>query len=115
MPARTDTYAAEIDDLEKLAAELAARGLRAQVQALPGRLPCLSVTNPQATVLTERVFAQADSYWWSWAERIAGCDEVTTAAGILARVLRTTIPAHDTTTAATHFAHQPAPPTGDTP
>jgi hypothetical protein len=89
MQAPTDTYAAEIDDLTKLAAELAARGLRAQVQEPPGRLPCLHVTNPDATVLTERVFAQADSYWWSWCERIAGCDEPATAASILARVLRT--------------------------
>ena len=89
MHAPIDTYAAEIDDLTKLAAELTARGLRAQVQESPGRLPCLHVTNPRATALSERVFAQADSYWWSWAERIAGCDEPATAAGILARVLRT--------------------------
>jgi hypothetical protein len=35
-----------------------------------------------------KVYSQADAFWYSWAERIAGCDEVTTAAAILARVLR---------------------------
>jgi hypothetical protein len=85
----TDTYAAELDDLEKLAAELAARGLRTQIQTPAGRLPHLDVANPRARAMTERVFAQADSYWWSWAQRITGCDDVTGAADMLARVLRT--------------------------
>ena len=76
-------------DLEKLAIALAALGYRALLRTPAGRLPFLDVSNPRAAVLTERVYAQADSFWWSWAERIAGCDEPATAAGILARVLRT--------------------------
>lgn len=75
--------------LEKLAAELAARGYQADVRRPDGRLPHLDVRNPRATVLTERVYVQAGAFWWSWAERIADDDEVTTAASILARVLRT--------------------------
>jgi hypothetical protein len=86
----TDTYAAEIDDLEKLAAELGTRGLLADVRTPHDRLPYLDVRNPHASALTERVFAQADSYWFSWCERITGCDQTTEAADILARVLRTT-------------------------
>jgi hypothetical protein len=90
MQAPTDTYTAEIDDLERLGIELTTRGLVAQVRAAHDRLPYLEIRNPEASALTERVFAQADSYWFSWCERIAGCDETTTAADILARVLRTT-------------------------
>ena len=66
-----------------------ARGFQADL-CLPGsRLPYLDVRNPRATVLAAKVYAQADTFWWSWAEKIADCDEVSTAAGILARVLRT--------------------------
>lgn len=85
----SDTTQTEQADLEKLAGELAARGYQAHLRTPAGRLPFLDVSNPRAAILTERVYAQADSFWWSWAERIAGCDEVATAAGILARVLRT--------------------------
>lgn len=74
--------------LEKLAAALTARGYHADLRAPHGRLPYLDVRNPRASVLTEKIYAQAGAYWYSWAERIAGCDEVTTAAAILARVLR---------------------------
>jgi hypothetical protein len=84
-----DTPAAEIADLEKLAAELTARGYQADIRTPAGRVPYLEVRNPRAAVLAEKVYAQADAYWFSWAEKIAGCDEVTTAAAILARVLRT--------------------------
>jgi hypothetical protein len=75
--------------LEKLAAELSARGLRATVHELPGELPCLDVHNPQASALSERIYAHAGGFWWSWAERMAGVNDVATAAGMLARVLRT--------------------------
>jgi hypothetical protein len=88
-PASTTDTHTEQADLEKLAAELITRGYNANLRTPPGRLPFLDVSNPQATVLSERVYAQADSFWWSWAERIAGCDDVTTAADTLARVLRT--------------------------
>jgi hypothetical protein len=84
----TDTTA-EQADLGKLAAEMDARGYRAHLRTPAGRLPFLEVRNPATSVLTERVYAQADAFWWSWAERIAGCDQVTTAADMLTRVLRT--------------------------
>jgi hypothetical protein len=85
----SNTTQPEHADLEKLATELAAHGFQAHLRTPPGRLPFLDVSNPRAAILTERVYAQADSFWWSWAERIAGCDEPATAAAILARVLRT--------------------------
>jgi hypothetical protein len=75
--------------LERLAGAMTERGYEAQVRERTGRLPYLDVRNPRASVLAEKVYAQADAFWYSWAERISGCDEVTTAAGILARVLRT--------------------------
>jgi hypothetical protein len=77
-------------ELERLSTELGKHGLVGELCIPPGNLPCLHVQNPQASALTERVYAQADSFWFSWAERIAGCDELSTAAAILARVLRTT-------------------------
>jgi hypothetical protein len=90
MTAQRDAQVADdVSDLSRLGEELAARGYRAHLRAPADRLPFLDVTNPRASVLTERVYAQAGSFWWSWAERIAGCDQVATAAGILARVLRT--------------------------
>jgi len=49
----------------------------------------LDVRNPRVSVLVEKVFAQGESFWWSWAERIAGCEDVAEAATILVRVLRT--------------------------
>jgi hypothetical protein len=88
----TGTQAAEAASLEKLAAALPAHGLRATVRELPGQLPCLDVHNPRASALTERIYAHAGAFWWSWAERITGCEDVTTAAAALARVLRTTHP-----------------------
>jgi hypothetical protein len=84
----TDTPTEELADLERLGAELTARGYQTSICTPPGRLPYLDVRNPRASVLAEKVYAQADAFWFSWAERIAGCDEVTTAAAILARVLR---------------------------
>jgi hypothetical protein len=84
----TDTQTTETADLEKLGAALTAMGYQAQVRTPAGRLPYLDVRNPQASVLSEQVYVQGESYWWSWAERIAPRDHVTTAAGILARVLR---------------------------
>lgn len=92
MPAsvrHADSTESEQADLHILAAALAARGYQATLHTPAGRLPYLDVRNPKASVLSEKVYAQADSYWFSWCERIAGCDEVATAAGILARVLRT--------------------------
>lgn len=80
--------AADISELEKLAAELTARGYTTALRTPAGRLPHLAVTNPRASVLSERVLAQAGQFWWPWAEPIASCDEVAEAATIIARVLR---------------------------
>jgi hypothetical protein len=88
-----DADAGDLADLQRLAPELAALGYTTRLLTAPGRLPCLEVRNPRASLLTERVYAQADSYWYSWGEHIAGCDQPAAAAAILARVLRTADPA----------------------
>jgi hypothetical protein len=84
----TDTRTQDTAGLERLAAELATRGFQTMARASADGLPCLTVRNPRASALTEVVYADAGSFWWSWHEPIAGVDQVTTAAGILARVLR---------------------------
>lgn len=86
---QADQTAADIADLEALAAELTAHRLQATLRTLQGHTPYLDVRNPRASVLSERVYAQAGCFWWSWAERIADSGEPAKAAGILARVLRT--------------------------
>jgi hypothetical protein len=84
----TDTQAQDTADLERLSAELATRGFQTTLRAPGDGPPCLTVRNPRASVLAEVVYADAGSFWWSWREPIARVDQVTTAAGILARVLR---------------------------
>jgi len=85
----TGTQADDITSLEHLATEAAILGLHAAIRQPPGQPPCLHVTNPKASVLTENVFAHGGRYYWSWAEPIAACAQPATAAAILARVLRT--------------------------
>ena len=75
--------------LEKLAAELAARGFQTRLTAPQGRLPSLAVTNREAAMLTETVLADATSFWWPWADRIAAVTDVRAAADMIARVLAT--------------------------
>jgi len=75
-------------DLERLAAEMTARGYQAAVRQPAGRLPYLDVCNPRASVMAERVYAQADWFFWPWAQRIAQCGQPAAAAAIVARVLR---------------------------
>jgi hypothetical protein len=77
----------EVTSLEKLAAELGARGFETRLAAPEGRVPSLSVTNPQATALTENVVAGEGWLWWSWAERIAAVTDVGAAADAISRVL----------------------------
>jgi hypothetical protein len=84
-----DDTGPERAELELLAAELGRHGLRGELCTPPGKLPYLHVRNPEASVLSERVYAQADSFWFSWAERIAGCDDTGAAAATLSRVLGT--------------------------
>jgi hypothetical protein len=73
--------------LEKLAAELRVRGYEARLIAPGGGPPSLAVTNPHAAVLAETVMADATSFWWPWADRIAGVADVGAAADVIARVL----------------------------
>ncbi|MGH3155447.1 MAG: hypothetical protein ACRDNF_02555 [Streptosporangiaceae bacterium] len=80
----------DLADLEKLVPELITRGLQTNMRTPEGKLPYLEVRNPSVQALTEKVYAQADAYWFGWAERIAGCEEVAKAADTLARVLHAT-------------------------
>jgi hypothetical protein len=79
-----------VTDLANLATELAIHGYQTTLNSPVGNAPCLVVRNPHATVLTETVHASQGSYWWSWKEPIAPCDQPAQAAALLARVLRTT-------------------------
>ncbi len=84
-PGHDDTGPA---DLDRLAPHLAAVGFRATVQEPRGRLPYLDVRNPRSAAMSEKIYAQADWYFWSWAQRIAPCGQPAAAAAIIARVLR---------------------------
>jgi hypothetical protein len=89
MPAKsTADTAAQQADLTSLIGELTTRGLQATPRTSLDGTPCLTVRNPRASILAEIVYARDGSYWWSWHEPIAPCDQPTTAAGILTRVLR---------------------------
>jgi hypothetical protein len=81
-----------LDQLELLAEALAGRSLRARLVTPPGRLPSLHAVNPEAPALAEDIYAGPcrDSgwwFWWSWAERIATCEDVEGAALQISRVL----------------------------
>ncbi|HUY48034.1 MAG TPA: hypothetical protein VMV92_20295 [Streptosporangiaceae bacterium] len=78
---------AEITALEKLAAELAARGFEARLFTPQARLPSLTVASPQAALLAETVITGAGWFWWPWGDRIAPVSDAAAAAGIVARVL----------------------------
>jgi hypothetical protein len=91
MAAQSDTHNTQTGttaDLARLGAELAARGYEAAVRTPPARFAYLTVTNPRASVLSERVYVQEGSFYWSWAEPITACADVSTAADILVWVLR---------------------------
>jgi hypothetical protein len=82
------THGAEYVALEQLREELIARGFT--VLVLPsdgGRMSYLEVSNPEAPRLAERVVANANGFWWPWAERIAVLDQVGPAARLVAQVL----------------------------
>ncbi|HEY3953478.1 MAG TPA: hypothetical protein VGM53_08900 [Streptosporangiaceae bacterium] len=85
-----DTQAGATADLARLGAELAARGYEAAIRTPPARLAYLTVTNPRATMLSERVYIQNGSFYWSWAEPITACTDVTSAAATVAHVLHAT-------------------------
>jgi GNAT superfamily N-acetyltransferase len=73
--------------LEELAAGLQALGYEARLTAPQGGLPSLAVTSPHAAVPAERVMADANSFWWPWAERIADVSDAGAAADAIARML----------------------------
>ncbi len=79
---RTDTAA-----LEKLAAELDARGYVVQLITPADGWPSLAVRHPRMVMLSETVMAEADWFWWPWGDRIAPEAEVPTAADVIIRVL----------------------------
>jgi GNAT superfamily N-acetyltransferase len=73
--------------LEELAAGLQALGYEARLTTPQGGLPSLAVTSPHAAVPAERVMADATSFWWPWAERIADVSDAGAAADAIARML----------------------------
>ena len=87
----TDTKPSLQADLQRLANELTMLGFQPVLRTPAGKQPYLQVTNPQAAILTERIFAEADSFWWSWIEVITDREHTVEAALIIARVLRITI------------------------
>ena len=82
-PADADATA----DLEKLAPELEARGLRTRLVVPEGRLPYLAVHAAGTPALGEKVYAQADWFFWPHAQRIAACDDLPAAADTIAQAL----------------------------
>src|SRR5258707_1733001 len=67
---------AYLDQLDRLAPELAKQGMTTNVMAPAGRVPSLRVVNPAAPALAEDVYAGCCEdgswwFWWSWSERIA--------------------------------------------
>jgi len=84
-----NAHEAEATALEKLAAELGARGFESRLITAESGHPSLKVTNPQATALSENVLAAEGWLWWSWAERIAAVTDVAAAADAITRVLAT--------------------------
>jgi hypothetical protein len=85
--ANVETREAEVAALDKLAAELRARGFEAQLRIPDGWRPSLAVRNPRAPALSETVLAGEEAYWWPWADPIAGMADAGTAADVIARVL----------------------------
>jgi hypothetical protein len=87
MVSDNDARETDVTSLEKLAAALGARGFESRLITAEGRRSSLTVTNPQATALSENVVAGDGSLWWSWAERIAAVADVDAAADAITRVL----------------------------
>ncbi|MEP7026722.1 MAG: hypothetical protein ABJB47_23530 [Actinomycetota bacterium] len=83
---------AYLDRLDGLAEALTGRGLRTRLIAPAGRVPSLHAVNPAASALAEDIYAGPGQdgvwwFWWSWAERIAACDDLAGAALQISRVL----------------------------
>ncbi len=78
----------DIQALEKLAAELEARGFATALVAPQAGGPRWKVRNPPASMLAETVMYARGWYWWPWADRIAPAADVADAAARVASVLR---------------------------
>lgn len=91
-PQATTTYSDSDDgrpELEKLVAELTARGLTAHLVMQADKLPYLAVGHGRTSGPPQRIYAQADWFFRPYAERIAACDDLTEAADAIARALHT--------------------------
>ena len=75
--------------LGHLAGELTARGCEVRLSTPEGRRPSLTVRNPAAPMLTKYVVADAEWFWWSWADRIAEVTDIAAAARSVVRALAT--------------------------
>jgi len=73
--------------LERLAAALDTRDFATTLTAGPGHQPFLTVTSRHAD-FGDDIYADHQSYWWSFAERIATIDDPLTAAQKITSVLR---------------------------
>jgi hypothetical protein len=77
---------------EDLGDKLGRLGWTARLDAMPGRVPCLYVQNPEpsAGLRTEHIYAAPKEdgmwFWWSWAEAISADAEQ--AAVAITRALR---------------------------
>jgi hypothetical protein len=78
-----------VELLKSLAAELPAGEYHARLIVADNGRPYLHVLNRRARVLAEDVLVEAGWFWYSFAERIAPVTDVPTAAGKIARLLRT--------------------------
>jgi hypothetical protein len=87
-----DSWRANLARLEGLGAVLTGHGLRTRLMTPPGRVPSLHVVNPSASALAEDIYAGRGQdglwwFWWSWAERIAGGEDLEGAAAMIEHVL----------------------------
>ncbi len=93
MPAPSPSTAAQAA-LDALAAALDPSNFATTLVTGPGRTPHLAVSSRHAQ-LSEDIYADDQSYWWPWSERITAIDDPLTAAQKVADVLRTAPePAH---------------------
>lgn len=81
--------AGDVAALQRLGADLVARGFQTHLVTPGDRPPHLDVVNPRVRVLTETVYFQGGCYWWGWAERIVRDADAAAAGAAVARVLRT--------------------------
>ena len=82
----------QLTRLQELADELTGRGLTARLldTASP---PCVKVTNPDSSELTERVLCRPAGdgswcFWWPWQQPIGSVEDLAAVAGKIVTVLR---------------------------